>query len=155
METFGCLCDWDTYMAIAFQHHGHSWGFPEQGLRQISVANCGFDAERRSHYHTQKNVTVWDAGQRSAVDKGRAARTIRKQEMIFFHENALGAATQECATRALRERNPWRHLVSGRRRFVVSVCELRALVWPPRRVTVSLAGPRPASGARIAAQTYL
>lgn len=68
---------------------------------------------------THKYVTVWDAGQRSVAEKGRAVRMIRKQEMIFFHENALGAATQECATRALRERNPWRHLVSGRHRFVI------------------------------------
>lgn len=53
METSECLCDWDTYIAVAFQHYGHGWGFPEQGLRQISMANCGFDAERRAHYHTQ------------------------------------------------------------------------------------------------------
>lgn len=95
------------------------------------------------------NVTVY-AGQRSVAEKGRAVR-IRKQEMIFFHENALGAATQECATRALRERNPWRHLVSGRHRFVISVCELRALIWPTRHVSVSLVGRKPTGGARIVA----
>lgn len=154
METSECLCDWDTYIAVAFQHYGHGWGFPEQGLRQISMANCGFDAERMPHYHTQI-CYVSDAGQRSVAEKGRVVRMMRKQEMIFFHENALGAATQECATRALRERNPRRHLVSGRHHFVISACELSALICPTRRVNVSLVGPKPTSGARIVALTYL
>lgn len=149
METFGCSCDWDTFIAVAFQHYGHDWGFPEQGLRQISMSNCGFDAERRSHYHTQ---ICYRVGCRSALGgRERTCGSLKENRKWSCSTRTRSAPPPECATRALRERDPWRHLVSGRHRFVISVFELRALIWPTRHVSVSLVGPKPASGARIVA----
>lgn len=141
LRNYCCWCHWFVYTLDAcVTGTAVTWWWQLKSRQGISlsycviypIANCGFDVRQHGSHLPHSNappcvvrVTV------RVARKGRRVRVIAKtgNDLDLFRENAPGVATRECATRALRDKNPRRHLVSGRHHFDLSLYKLTGLNW--------------------------